>query len=224
MRGTPFFHVRTSRPPAGRAAGCGPARERDASTTNSMKRTTLKALGIAASKDIPVDDIFSNSIDLAAYGLTKEDGRTLRALRRFVNEYMQERPMTKKKSVRGSRDAAELMYDVLRDLDHEEAWVLLLNSGNVPTGRLQVSVGGLDQTTIDCGRIVRSAIEACASGIILFHNHPNGSSKPSVADIKQTEKLKKMCEICDVKLLDHIIIAATECYSFSDESLSSISQ
>ena len=50
------------------------------------------------------------------------------------------------------------------------------------------------------------------------HNHPSGTPVPSVADINETNKLRKACDIFDISLLDHIILTDESYYSFADES------
>ena len=109
------------------------------------------------------------------------------------------------------------MQPVMRDLDHEECWVLFLNKANRLIAREMISSGGLDSTIIDNKVIIRKAIDKKASAIILVHNHPSGSPLPSEADINQTSSLNKALKTCDLSLLDHIIIARDSYYSFADE-------
>jgi DNA repair protein RadC len=110
-----------------------------------------------------------------------------------------------------------IMQPVMRDLDHEECWVLFLNKANRLIAREMISSGGLDSTIIDNKVIIRKAIDKKASAIILVHNHPSGSPLPSEADINQTSSLNKALKTCDLSLLDHIIIARDSYYSFADE-------
>ena len=56
------------------------------------------------------------------------------------------------------------------------------------------------------------------TAIILFHNHPSGTPAPSVADINETNKLRKACDIFDISLLDHIILTDESYYSFAEET------
>jgi DNA repair protein RadC len=58
-----------------------------------------------------------------------------------------------------------------------------------------------------------------AAGIIIFHNHPSGNLQPSKVDIRFTERLKAGCDVMDIKLMDHLIIAENGYYSFADEGL-----
>ena len=58
-----------------------------------------------------------------------------------------------------------------------------------------------------------------ATGLIVVHNHPSGEPEPSVADIRLTESLKKAADAMDIKLLDHMIVAGNDYFSFLEESL-----
>ena len=109
------------------------------------------------------------------------------------------------------------MLPQLRDIRHEECWVLFLNHANRLIGKEMVSKGGMDSTAVDKRVILRRVLERKASGIILVHNHPSGSPYPSVEDIRQTKELGKALASCDLHLVDHVIIAGRTYYSFSDE-------
>ena len=81
-----------------------------------------------------------------------------------------------------------------------------------------ITVGTIKSTQIDHRRIIKEALMCNATAIILFHNHPSGTPVPSVADINETNKLRKACDIFDISLLDHIILTDESYYSFADET------
>ena len=112
----------------------------------------------------------------------------------------------------------QIMQPTMRDLDHEECWILFLNKSNRLISKDRISSGGLDSTIIDNRMIIRKALEKNASSLILVHNHPSGSVFPSKADITQTQALNKAVKALDLSLLDHVIIARDTYYSFADES------
>jgi DNA repair protein RadC len=58
-----------------------------------------------------------------------------------------------------------------------------------------------------------------AAAIIVAHNHPSGTLRPSQADIDLTRKMKTVGEAIGLPLVDHIIIADGGYYSFLDEGL-----
>lgn len=121
--------------------------------------------------------------------------------------------------IRGSSDAFRCIAPVLQDLPHEEFWLLILNKANKVLGKEQVSIGGTDATIVDARIVFRKAIEAKAISIIVSHNHPSGTMRPSQADIDLTRKLKNAGEILGIPVLDHLIIVDKGYYSFADEGM-----
>jgi DNA repair protein RadC len=101
----------------------------------------------------------------------------------------------------------------------EQFKVLLLNRANRVLGIYEVSTGGVAGTVADPKLIFAAALKACASGIILSHNHPSGNLKPSSADLQLTQKMKRGGELLDIAVLDHIILISESYYSLADEGL-----
>jgi DNA repair protein RadC len=112
-----------------------------------------------------------------------------------------------------------VMLPLLRDLDHEECWVLFLNKSNGLISKERMTSGGQDFTVMDKRVVVRSTIEKKAASIILVHNHPSGNAMRSVEDINQTRDLGRALSACGLQLLDHVIVAGASYYSFSDEQV-----
>ena len=105
----------------------------------------------------------------------------------------------------------------LADLNHEEFWVFYLNRANIVLRKEKISSGGIAGTVVDNKIILKKALLNLASSIILVHNHPSGNLNPSIQDKKVTRKMKLACELLEINLLDHIIIARNSYYSFADE-------
>lgn len=124
-----------------------------------------------------------------------------------------------RKKIAASRDAFEQLVGVLGDLQHEEFWVMLLSRANHVIALKKVSEGGISSTTVDPKRIFRTAIEAGASSIIVAHNHPSGNTEPSQQDKTLTQRLKQAGAVLECPLLDHLVVTATQYFSFADEGL-----
>ena len=122
-------------------------------------------------------------------------------------------------TIYSSKQAADTMIPVLRDMTHEECWVLYLNTANKLIAKERITSGGINSTIVDVKMIIKSAISKLACSIILVHNHPSGSKRPGDHDKVQTARLKKAAESCDLELIDHIIIAGNSYFSFLDEGL-----
>jgi len=124
-----------------------------------------------------------------------------------------------RKQITSSNDVIELFQPNLADLPHEEFWVLLLNRANRIIERIRISEGGFTATIVDVRKIMKTALDHKAIGIILCHNHPSGNPNPSNEDISITAKIKQAASTLDINLLDHVIITPTKCFSMTDNSL-----
>ena len=124
-----------------------------------------------------------------------------------------------KQTVSSPRMVYQMMLHHMRDLDHEECWVIFLNRANYVLGKERISVGGMTSTVIDVKIVLRRALDHKASGVILVHNHPSGNAIPGEADIFQTRVLKNALKSCEIQLVDHVVVAEDSWYSFADEQL-----
>lgn len=124
-----------------------------------------------------------------------------------------------KDKINSSEDVFHLMTLELSELEHEEFWVLFLDRANNVIDKTKTSQGGVSGTIMDIRIILKQAIDKLASSIILAHNHPSGNLKPSQADKDITKKAKNAANLLDIKVLDHIIVAGIDYYSFADEGL-----
>ncbi len=98
--------------------------------------------------------------------------------------------------------------------------VIYLNNSNVVKGISTISTGGITGTIIDIRLIFATALKTLSTGIILTHNHPSVTLRPSDADKRMTEKIIKAGELLDIKVLDHLIVTPKkEYYSFADNKL-----
>jgi DNA repair protein RadC len=101
----------------------------------------------------------------------------------------------------------------------EEMVLISLNRSNYVIGFNKLASGGFSGVVCDPKVIMTIALQTAASSIILAHNHPSGSLKPSVADIEITKKIKNACSFLDINLLDHIILTNEGYTSMSNECL-----
>jgi DNA repair protein RadC len=101
----------------------------------------------------------------------------------------------------------------------EEFKVILLNRSNRVLGIVDISMGGVSGTYVDPKVVFAVALKGNASGIILTHNHPSGSIRPSEADIKLTKRLGECGKLLDINVWDHIILSKESYYSFADDGV-----
>ncbi|MGZ0015047.1 RadC family protein [Yeosuana sp. AK3] len=121
------------------------------------------------------------------------------------------------KKIASSASVFELMQPILGELQHEEFWIIYLNNANKVIQKNQLSKGGITGTLVDVRLVLKQALEVGATSLVLVHNHPSGTLKPSEADKQLTQKLKHASESLDIKVLDHLIVTEKAYFSFADE-------
>lgn len=123
--------------------------------------------------------------------------------------------------INSSQDAYELLIKYFPDdtIEYKESFkVVLLNQSNKVLGIVLISEGGISATYVDVRLILQAALLANATQVILAHNHPSGSLKPSTLDDTLTERVKKASELMEIHIADHVILSPEkEYYSYYDE-------
>ncbi len=92
-------------------------------------------------------------------------------------------------------------------LEHEEVWLLCLDGRHRLRAARCVARGGLHGCSLMARDVLREALKAAASAIILLHNHPSGDPSPSPEDIELTRRLAAAARVIGTPLLDHVIVA-----------------
>jgi len=121
-----------------------------------------------------------------------------------------------------SKDAADFLRKLYSrgSIELQESFIVLyLNRANEILGYYKHAIGGISSVVVDRRLIYAAALASASAGIILSHNHPTGSLKPSQADIETTKNIREAGAILDIRLLDHLIITKTSYFSFADNSM-----
>ena len=79
--------------------------------------------------------------------------------------------------------------------------------------------GTVDATNVYFREVLRMAMSLNSAAIVLCHNHPSGNARPSHADIEITKSLKRILELVDVRVLDHIVVTANASSSMMELGL-----
>ena len=117
-----------------------------------------------------------------------------------------------------AEQAVELMNEAyaLGSLAEEHVYMAALNANCELLGLFEVSHGGVTGALISPREIYIRALLAGASGVIMMHNHPSGSTQPSKEDDKLTKNIGKAGELIGIHLLDHIIVTGDKYYSYGE--------
>lgn len=98
----------------------------------------------------------------------------------------------------------------------EHFGVIALDTGNVPLGVFDAHKGGISQSIVDVAAVFQPALALLASGVILYHNHPSGNSRPSSADDAITQRCVEAGKILGVRVLDHVVLGRGDTFSYLD--------
>jgi DNA repair protein RadC len=104
-------------------------------------------------------------------------------------------------------------------LGHEVFSVVFLDSQNGVIATEEMFRGTLTQTAVYPREVLKRVMHHNAAAVVLAHNHPSGLAEPSNADKRLTETLAKALSMVDVSVLDHFIVAGTDCISFTERGL-----
>lgn len=118
--------------------------------------------------------------------------------------------------LRSPADVASRFSPRLRDLKHEEFWVLLLNAQNQLQGESRVSTGTLSASLVHPRECFHVAIREKAASVIFVHNHPSGNAEPSQEDLAMTKQLVEAGKILGIPVHDHIVIAGDRYTSLAE--------
>ena len=121
--------------------------------------------------------------------------------------------------VKSSREIANFIQSLLRDLHHEVFGVVYLNQAIRIQHHEIISAGGITGKVADPRIIFRKALAEDAVSLILFHNHPSGNFRPSRADEELTARIIQGGKLFDIRVLDHLIVSDEGYFSFADEGL-----
>ncbi|MCI5115288.1 MAG: DNA repair protein RadC [Candidatus Electrothrix sp. AU1_5] len=135
--------------------------------------------------------------------------------RRYLRQRIQ-----KKNYITSSKEVADYLIYALRGLQHEVFMVVYLDASHAVIKSEILSEGTINVNTVYPRELLKAALKYHAASLVVAHNHPSGSLKPSRQDEQLTRTLYLLCSFMNITLLDHLIIGAGETvYSFADHGL-----
>lgn len=133
---------------------------------------------------------------------SRELKAALELARRLSQEQVEKSPV-----IHGPEDAARLLREQARELDHERFWVFPLNVRNeLKSHPVLVTQGTLNASLVHAREVFHAAIECKAAAVLVAHNHPSGNTSPSPEDLRVTRDLIAAGKVLGIKLLDHVIV------------------
>lgn len=150
-------------------------------------------------------------------GLGPKNSFALHFIQAVASYYLKER-LHGKRYLHSSKEVREYLLHSMRGLKKEVLTVIFLDSSHAVIDSEVVAKGSLNVNTVYPREIIKRALEYHAAALILAHNHPSGSLKPSTQDIKLTKVLYLLLGNMQMQLLDHLIIGDGS-FSFADNGL-----
>lgn len=119
------------------------------------------------------------------------------------------------------QDVIDMIANEMKNYDREVFAILNLKSNGQVINMNVCSVGTLNSSMVSPREVFKSSILSNAAAFIAFHNHPSGTPLPSSEDREVTRRLQECGALLDIRMLDHIIVAAEsgQMMSFKAEGL-----
>jgi len=131
---------------------------------------------------------------------------TIQDLTLILRENSEEYFAQLKSPIMGVESLIAYLDSAMFNSNQESFGVVYLDNRHHPTKLEVLFKGTVDQSVVYTREIIKGIVLNGASAIIITHNHPGGSNKPSVDDDKITKEIQAAVKTIDVRLLDHIII------------------
>jgi DNA repair protein RadC len=109
-------------------------------------------------------------------------------------------------TVNSPDDAARLVLDEMSMFEQEHVRLLILDARNRVLDAPDVYVGSVHTAQVRVGELLKPAVRANASSIVLVHNHPSGDPSPSAADVALTKSVREAAKLLDIDFPDHVVI------------------
>ena len=155
----------------------------------------------------------------AIKGIGPKNVFALHFIQGVARRYLRQR-LLGKQYISSSKEVADYLIHLLRGLKREAFVVVYLDAAHAVIDAEVLSEGTVTVNTVYPREVVLAALKRNAAALVIAHNHPSGSLKPSAQDEQLTRTLHLVCSFLHINLLDHLIIGAGEQpYSFADHGL-----
>ena len=154
-------------------------------------------------------------------GVGKQAAISLRIIREATTLYLKQNAQARVQ-LNNLSALEEFWKNRLGPLKQEVFEIAYLNKSHhlMENGVERIAQGDVDQVAIYLKQVLRMALQRGASHLVLAHNHPAGTPRPSQEDIHLTQNLCKAARVFDINVIDHIIVTSPQnCFSFKREGL-----
>ncbi len=143
----------------------------------------------------------------------------LRRLHEDLNAALYTCKASERPKISSSTDVYDLLRSFMEHLDHEELWIVLLNTRNSVLRLVKLYQGSVNSSQVRVGECFQQAIVDKASAVIIAHNHPSGDPCPSPEDCALTRAIVQGGKLLDIDVLDHLVIGENRFVSLKERGL-----
>ena len=116
-----------------------------------------------------------------------------------------------------SDESGKYFVSLMRGMkDRERVMVAYLDNSNGIIETKIVSEGTCNMSAVYPREVLRIAMTNDCTGIILAHNHPSGTTKPSREDKAITQRIVDIFHPLNIRVLDHIIVGGSNFFSMAE--------
>jgi len=152
------------------------------------------------------------------HGLGSAKYVQLQACLEMSKRYLAEQLIQQGSALTSSKATRDYLISELRHETREVFAVLFLDNQHQVLTFERLFFGTINAAVVYPRIVVEQALKHHAAAVILTHNHPSGIAEASIADKQITNKLEQALELVDIRVLDHMIIAGPQCYSFAENN------
>lgn len=185
------------------------------SSTSDVCETTISIT------QLPIFDLTTTAKPSGQKARKRKIERTLTEIRRLhdeLNSALYSKP-TERPMVQSPQDAFDILCSFIGSLDHEELWVLGLDTRNRVMNLTKLYQGSVNSSQVRIAEVFRQAILDNAPSILISHNHPSGDPTPSPDDVTVTRCIVQAGKLLDIAVLDHIIVSQDRFISLKERGL-----
>ena len=141
-------------------------------------------------------------------------------LDRVAVRLVEEPPLLSNEQLNNAGKVVQVLGEEIKQYDREVIAIINMHTDSKPINMTIASIGELNSALANPRELLKASILSNVAGIVMLHNHPSGNLVPSTKDILITDKLKMVCDLINVELLDHIIVGrGREYFSFQEKNI-----
>ena len=140
-------------------------------------------------------------------------------LKELCSRYLAQNLQKEGMEISNIEELVHYCKSIFCDKIEEEFHILFFNNQMQLIVDKQIGINNISDVSLDIRSIIKITLDLYAKNIVLTHNHPSASCEPSKDDIITTETIKNFMQTISVRLIDHIIIANNDYFSFAEHHL-----